>query len=138
MKKIGITFGAFDLCHAGHILMFEEAKEQCDYLIVGLHVDPSIERPEKHKPVMTLAERLIILKSIRYIDKIIPYRTEAELVEILKRLQPDIRIIGHDWEGKHFTGDDLDIPVYFNSREHSYSSSELRERIIKANKRCTL
>jgi len=129
-KKIGITFGAFDLCHAGHMLMFEEAKRQCDYLIVGLHVDPSIERPEKHKPIMSVKERYCILRGIKYIDKIIPYETEDELIEILTKIEPDIRIIGADWKGKKYTGYKLKIPMYFNSRGHSFSSSELRQRII--------
>ena len=129
---VGITFGAFDLCHAGHMITFKEAKKVCDYLIVGLHIDPSIERKSKNKPIMSFQERLIILKGIRYIDKVIPYDTENELIEIMKRLQPDVRIIGEDWKDKKYTGYELDTKMYFNSRTHSYSSSELRRRIANA------
>ncbi len=127
--KVGITFGAFDLCHAGHILMFQEAKRCCEYLIVGLHADPSLERPEKNKPIMTVKERAIILEGIKYIDEIIIYQTEADLLRILEEEKPNVRIIGADHEGKPFTGDNLDIPIVFNTRNHNYSSSELRERI---------
>ena len=127
--KVGITFGTFDLVHAGHMIMFKEAKEHCDYLIIGLHADPSVERPTKHSPIMTVKERGIILEACKYIDEIIVYQTEADLLRILKEEQPDIRIIGADHKDKPFTGDNLDIPVYFNSRNHMYSSSELRERI---------
>ena len=135
MKKkqiIGVTAGAFDLCHAGHMLMFKEAKEKCDYLIALLHDDPSVDRSEKNRPVMDLAERKIILESIKYIDEIRTYNTEAELYSILAEMKPDVRIVGADWEGKEFTGHDLPIKVYFNSRNHGYSSSELRKRVHQA------
>ena len=128
-KKVGITASAFDLCHAGHFLMFEEAKSVCDYLIACLHEDPSRERPEKNKPVMTLAERMIILRGIKHIDEVVPYKTERDLYNILRTRKPDVRIIGVDWRGKPFTGHDLPIPVYYNSRSHNYSSSALRERV---------
>ncbi len=132
--KIGFTAGAFDLCHAGHILMFKEAKEHCDYLIVGLHTDPTIDRPEKNKPVQTVEERMIQLEGVKYIDKVITYDTEKELYGILLNNPHGItvRIIGADWEGKPFTGHDLSLPVVFNSRGHTYSSSNLRKRIIDA------
>jgi glycerol-3-phosphate cytidylyltransferase len=132
--KIGFTCGAFDLCHAGHMLMFKECKEHCDYLIVGLHTDPTIDRPEKNKPVQTLEERMIQLEAVKYIDKIITYTTETELYELLRINTHNItiRIVGTDWEGKSFTGDDLPLPVVFNSRNHSYSSSDLRRRIAVA------
>lgn len=137
-RKIGITFSAFDLCHAGHILMLKEARSVCDYLIVGLHVDPSLERPDennwssgkKNTPIMSFEERLIILQGIRYVDEIIPYETEEDLIRILKTRKPDIRIIGSDWKGKQFTGHDLSIEVYYNSRNHTFSSSALRKKLI--------
>lgn len=133
----GITFGAFDLPHAGHCLMLEEARKQCDWLIVGLQNDPS-ETPEeyrgkkKNKPIQRLDERYIQLKANRFVDEIIIYETEEDLYKLLLELKPDIRIIGADWEGKKFTGHDLPMKVYFNSRNHSYSTSELRERIKNA------
>ncbi len=135
--KRGFTCGAFDLCHAGHVLMFKEAKKQCDYLIVGLQTDPSrtprdYRGKKKNRPVLSLRERLIILRGIRYIDKIVPYHTEKDLYKLLKRLKPDVRIIGADWKSRKFTGYDLPIKVYYNSRDHGYSTSELRKRIYKA------
>lgn len=133
-KKVGVTVGAFDLCHAGHILMFKEAREICEYLIVGLHTDPSIDRPEKNKPIMSVEERRIILEGIKYIDEIFEYDTEAELYEILKKNEQgfDVRIIGADWKGKPYTGHDLPIEMYFNTRDHGFSSTELRRRIYEA------
>ncbi|MEK7480362.1 MAG: adenylyltransferase/cytidyltransferase family protein [Patescibacteria group bacterium] len=132
-KKIGITAGAFDLCHAGHILVFKECKTVCDHLIVALQSDPSIDRPEKNKPVMSLEEREIILGAIKYIDEVVVYDTEAQLYELLKKndLGIDIRIIGDDWRGKAYTGHDLPIPVHFNSRAHKFSTSELRRRVYE-------
>ncbi len=138
MKK-GFTCGTFDLCHAGHMLMFKECKNFCDYLIVGLEVDPNVDRPNKNKPVQSLEERHIQLEGIRYIDEIIIYHNEKELYEILaKNTQGiEIRIVGSDWEGKLFTGHDLPLPVVFNSRTHSYSSSDLRKRILEAESKKT-
>jgi len=135
--KRGFTCGTFDLCHAGHILMFKEAREQCDYLIVGLQTDPSdtaedYRGKKKNKPVLSFDERLIILQGIRYIDEIVPYHTEEDLYELLKKLKPDVRIIGADWKGKKFTGYDLPMEIYYNSRDHGYSTSELRKRVYKA------
>jgi glycerol-3-phosphate cytidylyltransferase len=134
-KKIGVTAGAFDLCHAGHMLMFKEAKNKCDYLIVLLHSDPTLDRAEKNKPIMTIEERTIILQGIRYIDEILVYHTEKELYRLLKEIQPDVRIIGADWQGKPYTGHDLPITTYFNSRGHKYSSSELRCRVYEAERK---
>lgn len=133
MKK-GFTCGAFDLCHAGHMLMFKECKNFCDYLIVGLEIDPSVDRPDKNKPVQSLEERKIQLEGVRYIDQIVIYKDEKELYDILSKneLGVAIRIVGTDWEGKPFTGHDLPIPVVFNSRTHSFSSSDLRKRIFEA------
>lgn len=131
----GFTCGAFDLLHAGHILMFKEIRAQCDFLIVGLQKDPSTtdksyRGKKKNKPIETVEERKIKLEGCRYIDQIILYNTEADLYDLLKELKPDIRFLGADWEGKHFTGDDLPIKVIFNSRGHDYSSSNLRKRIL--------
>ena len=131
MSKIGWTCGAFDVLHPGHIELFKDAKSKCDYLMVGLQEDPSIDRPEKHQPIQTLEERLVMLQALQYIDEIIIYRTESDLYLLLDAVKPDIRINGSDWEGKKFTGYDLDIPHYFHKRDHSWSSSELRERIYK-------
>ena len=136
-KKVGFTAGAFDLCHAGHMLMFEEAKEQCEYFIVGLQSDPSIDRPgAKNKPIMSIEERQIILRSIKYIDEIVEYDTEADLYQLLKEntLGIDVRILGVEYKGKQYTGYDLPLPVYFNSRDHSYSTTELRHRVYEAEK----
>ena len=133
-KKVGITVGAFDLCHAGHVLMFKEAKTVCEHFIVGLHSDPSLDRADKNKPIMSLEERKIILEGIRYIDEIFVYDTEAELYEILKKneLGIDIRIIGADWKGKPYTGHDLPLETYFNTRDHDYSTTDLRRRIYES------
>lgn len=129
-KIVGFTAGAFDLTHAGHYLMFKESKENCDYLIVALQTDPTIDRPEKNKPVQTLEERKIQLEACKYIDEIIVYDTEADLYELLKKLTPDIRFVGIDHKGKPFTGDELPIKIFWNTRDHGYSSSKLRERIM--------
>ena len=128
----GFTCGAFDLLHAGHALMFKECKDHCDYLVVGLQTDPSIDRPEKNKPVQTYAERDIMLKSIRWVDEVVYYSTEADLLEFLKQSDVNVRIIGADWQGKEYTGHELKIPVVFNSRDHDYSTSSLRKRIYES------
>ena len=135
-KKVGVTVGAFDLCHAGHVLMFKEAKEVCDYLVVGLHSDPTLDRPEKNQPIMSLEERKIILEGIKYIDEIFVYDTEAQLYEILEHNEfgIDIRIIGADWKGKPYTGHDLPLEMYFNERDHGFSTTALRRRIFEAEK----
>lgn len=129
--KIGFTCGAFDLTHYGHVLMFEECKQACDYLIVGVQSDPSIDRPNKNKPIQSLEERVGMVKAIRWVDKVVTYGTEADLIELLKKLKPDIRILGADWKGKQFTGYDLDMEFYFNSRDHGFSSSDMRKRIAE-------
>lgn len=136
MKK-GFTAGAFDLCHAGHMLVFKECKNVCDYLIVGLQTDPSLDRPgEKNKPVMSVEERRIILESVKYIDEVVIYETEADLYNLLKenKLGIDVRIIGADWRGKEFTGYDLPIEMYFNTRDHGFSTTELRRRVYEQEK----
>ena len=133
-KIIGITFGSFDLFHYGHALMFEECKEYCDYLIVGVQSDPCIDRPEKNKPVQSHEERIGIVSSIKFVDEVVAYDTEADLIEVLKNIQPDVRILGADHEGKPFTGHKLPIKCIFNSRDHGYSTSELRKRVFEAEK----
>lgn len=129
---VGFVASCFDLMHAGHLIMLEDAKRMCDYLIVALHTDPSIERPTKNRPVESTFERYTRLKSCKYIDEIIPYDTERDLMNILRTKKIDIRIIGSDYKGMKFTGSDLTIPVYYHKREHDLSSSELRARINKS------
>lgn len=137
--KTGITFGAFDLCHAGHVLMFQDCKQHCDYLIVGLQFDPSLERESKNKPVQSLYERYVQLKAIKYIDEIIPYAYEDEIIQILQSRDLDVRFIGADYIGKDFTGKnvcmDRQIDICFNSRDHGFSTSELRKRIESSSNR---
>lgn len=129
---IGWTCGAMDLLHAGHVMMLKECKAQCDYLIVGLHTDPTLDRPWKNKPVETVEERMIRLEGCKYVDKVVTYDTEADLVNVLKEIMPDVRFLGSDWENKHFTGDDIDIKTIYNKRDHDFSSSSLRQRIKNA------
>lgn len=126
----GFTCSAFDLFHAGHVAMLEEAKSQCDYLIVGLHINPNTDRQEKNRPIQSSFERYIQLKGCKYVDEIIPYDTEQDLMNLLQIIKPDIRILGEEYKDKDFTGRGLNIPLYFNTRRHSYSSSELRKRLI--------
>ena len=130
-RPIGFTCSTFDLLHAGHILMLKEAKAQCDYLIVGLQTDPTIDRATKNKPVQSITERFIQLEAVKYIDEIVVYATEDDLIQILKAYNIDVRILGEDYKDKPFTGNDLPIEVYFNKRTHKYSTSELRSRIAE-------
>jgi glycerol-3-phosphate cytidylyltransferase len=136
-KIIGFTCGAFDLTHAGHYLMFQEAKKKCDFLIVGLQVDPSIDRKSKNRPIQSVKERLIQLKACKYINQIIIYKTDVGLYHLLKRLKPDIRFMGADWKNKpNYSRDRLPgMKVVYNSRNHNYSTTNLRKRIIGANKK---
>ena len=128
VKKIGFTCSTFDLLHAGHILMLKESAEVCDFLIVGLQTDPTIDRPlTKNTPIQTLEERKIQLEAVRYIDDIYVYDTEDSLIDLLKLVKPDIRILGSDYEGKPFTGDFLNIPIHFHERDHDYSTTNLRK-----------
>jgi len=131
MKK-GITFGAFDLFHAGHVLMLEEAKTVCDYLIVCIQSDPSLDREEKNKPVQSVIEREIQVSGCRYVNEVIIYDKESDLLSIIDQVDWDVRIIGEEYKDKDFTGKDLTLEkCYFNKRPHSFSSSELRERVSK-------
>ena len=113
--------------------MLKDAKTQCDNLIVGLQTDPTIDRPEKNKPIHSYEERYIQLEAVKYVDEIVKYETEEDLYKKLLEINPDIRILGNDYIGKSFTGDNLDIPIYYHKRNHSYSSTNIREQIIKIN-----
>jgi len=130
---IGFTASAFDLLHSGHIMMLREAKQQCDYLICGLQIDPSIDRPDKNKPIQSIVERHTQLAAVRYVDEIVPYLTETDLEDILEMYPIDIRILGEEYKDKDFTGRDIcksrEIKLYFNVRDHRFSTSELRKRI---------
>ena len=130
---IGITFSCFDLFHPGHIKMLEEAKTQCDYLITGLQVDPTIDRPKKNKPVQSVVERYIQLKSCKYVDEVVPYVTEQDLLDILTSFNIHKRIIGEEYINLNFTGKDYcvenDIEIYYNKRDHRFSSSGLRKQV---------
>ena len=131
MKK-GITFGAFDLFHAGHVMMLEEAKTVCDYLIVCIQSDPSLDRKEKNKPVQSLVERKIQVSGCRYTDEVIIYDTEADLLDILDAVDWDVRILGEEYKDKDFTGREQTLEkCHFNKRPHNFSSSELRKRVAK-------
>ena len=130
--KIGFTCSCFDLFHAGHVMMLKEAKTQCDYLIVGLQTDPTIDRPHKNKPIQSILERYIQLEACKYVDQIVPYATEKDLQDLLTSYPIDVRIIGEEYKNQRFTGYDLPMSVYFNSRQHSFSSTELRGRILSA------
>ena len=131
--KVGITFSAFDLLHAGHIKMLEEAKRQCDYLICALQTDPTLDRPGKNKPVQSVVERYIQLKGCKFVDEIVPYATEQDLVDILCSFKIDVRIIGDEYINQKFTGreycEEKGIELYFNTRDHRFSSSGLRREV---------
>ena len=131
--KVGITFSAFDLFHSGHVAMLKEARSNCDYLIVGLQTDPTIDRPEKNKPIQSVFERYVQLEGCKYIDEIIPYATEKDLEDILLTYKIDVRFIGEEYRDIEFTGKkicvDKSINIHYNKRQHSFSTSGLRKRI---------
>ena len=130
--KRGITFGAFDLLHAGHILMLEEGKSVCDYLIVCIQSDPSLHRQEKNSPVQSIVEREIQVSACKYVDEVMIYDAESDLLDILEETQWDVRILGEEYKDKYFTGRDETFDrCYFNKRPHDFSSSELRERAAR-------
>ena len=132
--KVGFACSCFDLLHAGHILMLKDAKEQCEYLIIGLQTDPTIDRPDtKNKPIQSLEERKIQLEAVKYIDEIFTYDTEEDLYKKLLEINPDVRILGSDYIDKSFTGDDLDIPIYYHERKHNYSSTNIRKKMSEIN-----
>ncbi len=132
---VGLTCSTFDLLHAGHVQMLREAKEHCEYLICGLQIDPAIDRPKKNSPIQTVVERYTQLKAVSYVDEIIPYATEEDLKDILQMYHIDIRILGDEYREKDFTGKDIckrrDIALYFNKRDHRFSSSDLRKRVTE-------
>jgi glycerol-3-phosphate cytidylyltransferase len=131
--RVGFTCSTFDLCHCGHVSMLREAKSQCDWLIVGLQNDPTVDRPTKNKPVQSIVERYIQLNALTYVDEIIPYNTEKDLEDLLLTLPINVRILGDEYKEKEFTGKTiclkLGIELYFNKREHAFSSTELRKRV---------
>lgn len=136
-KKIGITFSTFDMLHAGHIAMLSEAKNHCDYLIAGLQTDPTIDRPDtKNKPIQSIVERQIQLAACRYVDEVVTYQTEQDLIDLLLILPLDVRVLGVEYEHTDFTGKHecfiRDIELVFNGRDHSFSSSSLRKRVAHA------
>ena len=133
--KIGITFSSFDLLHPGHVVMLEEAKKQCDHLIVGLQLDPSIDRSNKNVPYQSIIERYIQLKGSKYVDEIVPYVLEQDIFDILQSFKIDVRIIGEEYQNIDFTGKEYcikkGIEIYYNSRDHRFSSTEIKTRLKK-------
>lgn len=129
--KVGFTCSCFDLFHAGHIMMLKEAKSRCDYLIVGLQTDPTLDRPEKNKPVQSVFERFVQLQACKYVDEIVVYATEKDLLDVLQSYPIDVRIIGDEYKDKNFTGRELDMEIYYNRRKHSFSTTELRKRVTQ-------
>ena len=134
--KVGFTCSAFDLLHAGHVTMLEEARDQCGHLIVGLHNDPSVDRPSKNKPVQSIIERYIQMMSVKFVDEIIVYNTEKDLEDLLSTLAINVRIVGEEYKDKHLTGREIcekrNIEIYYNKRPHAFSSSELRNRVFNS------
>jgi len=128
-KILGFTAGNFDLLHPGYIYTFEEAKKHCDEFYVFLHADPHKYRNNKYKPVVPLYERYKTLMAIRYIDAVYTYKTEDELLELIKYWKPDVRILGEDYIGKPFTGDDLPIEVIYTTRSHEWSTTKIKDLI---------
>ena len=132
--KIGFTCGAFDLLHAGHVVMLEEAKDNCDFLMVGLQTDPTLDRSDKNKPVQSIYERYIQLYGLRFVDEVIPYDRESCLMDILTTKSIDVRFVGEEYKDKMFTGQHLPIEIYYTSRQHTFSSTDLRKRVQNAAK----
>ena len=132
MKKTGVIAGNFDVIHPGYIHLFNECKEFCTELIILLHEDPSIERPEKLKPILNLDERKMILSSLTQVDQILPYKLEVDLYQLLSNLDIDIRFLGDDYKSKPFTGDDLNIPIHFLDRSHGWSTTRFKNKIAKS------
>jgi len=130
--RIGVIAGNFDVIHPGYIHMFNECKKYCNYLIVLLHEDPTNERPEKLKPILSVRERLLILYSLKQVNLVMTYKTEAELYMILEEMHPDVRFLGDDYIGKPFTGDDLDIPIHYLNRDHGWSTTKYKQLIANS------
>lgn len=134
-EKVGVIASCFDLFHTGHVLALYEAKKECDRLVVALQSDPTIDRPDKNKPVQGMFERYVQVRACAYVDDIVPYDTEADLLNLLTGYDWDIRFLGDDYYGRtNYTGYGLDIPIHYLSRKHDYSSSSLRERINKSSR----
>ena len=129
---VGFLAGNFDVLHPGYIWMFKDSKSVCDYLVVGLHEDPSVERPQKIKPILSVDERTEMLMSIEFIDKVIVYKTEKDLVSLLTTLNPDVRILGTDYKDRGFTGDHLNIPIHYHDRNHQWSTTKFKKEIAKS------
>lgn len=133
--RVGFTCSSFDLLHAGHVQMLREAKQQCDYLLVGLQVDPTLDRPEKNKPIQSIVERYVQLSAVKYVDEIVVYSTESDLIEVLTSFPISVRILGEEYKDQPFTGrdlcDNMGIELFFNKRRHSFSSTNLRNMIHK-------
>ncbi len=133
--KVGITCSAFDLLHAGHIAMLREAKDQCTYLICALQINPSLDREDKNAPTQTIVERYAQLSAVKYVDEILVYETEADLIDILTMYHIDVRILGDEYRNRDFTGRDIckarDIDIYFNKRDHKFSTTSLRKRVAQ-------
>jgi glycerol-3-phosphate cytidylyltransferase len=129
--KIGVIAGNFDVIHPGYIYMFNECVLSCDELVVLLHDDPSIERPEKLKPILSVEERMLILKSLKHVDRVFTYNTESELYKLLTEIKPDVRFLGDDYINKPFTGDDLDIRIYYLDRSHGWSTTKYKKMIAE-------
>ena len=134
--RIGFTCSVFDLFHAGHIMMLKEAKSMCDYLIVGLQTDPTIDRPTKNKPIQSIFERFVQLQACKYVDEVVVYATEKDLIDIILSYPINVRILGDEYENKDFTGKkeciSNGIQLYYNKRKHSFSTTELRKRVTEA------
>ena len=130
-KNIGIIAGNFDVIHPGYIFLFNECKENCDHLILFLHEDPSVERPEKLKPILSLKERILILTSLRQIDEIIPYKLESDLLSLIKDMNIDVRFLGDDYINKAFTGKELNIPIHYLNRSHGWSTTKYKKLLSK-------
>lgn len=132
---VGFTCSTFDLFHAGHVVMLQESKSLCDYLIVGLLTDPTNDRPEiKNKPIQSIMERYLQLAACKYVDEIIPFGSEKDLVDVILTINPDIRVVGEEYKGTNHTGVDL-CPIHYNNRRHSFSTTQLRERVLKTGRK---
>ena len=128
----GFIAGNFDVIHPGYIQMFKDSKSVCDWLVVGLHVDPSCERPDKLKPILSIEERAEMLLELNSVDEVIPYDTEEDLVSLLQKLSPAVRILGSDYKGRAFTGDHLSIPIHYHVRDHDWSTTAFKKEIAKS------
>jgi glycerol-3-phosphate cytidylyltransferase len=131
LYKVGVIAGNFDVIHPGYIKMFKECKKSCERFVILLHTDPSIERPQKLKPILSVGERIEILESIRYITDVHTYTYETELVELLKGINPDVRFLGDDYRGKTYTGYELNIPIHYLNRDHGWSTTKFKKLIAE-------